>query len=40
MHVQIVQNYCFSFSNMQICDVLVGVVVAVQTPFCLTGIAF
>ena len=26
MHVQSVQNYCFSFLNMQICDVLVAVV--------------
>ena len=26
MHVQSVQNYCFSLSNMQICDVLVAVV--------------
>ena len=24
MHVQSVQSYCFSLSNMQICDVLVG----------------
>ena len=29
MHVQSVQNYCFSSSNMQICDVLVAVVVVV-----------
>ena len=29
MHVQSVQNYCFSLSNMQICDVLVVVVVVV-----------
>ena len=27
MHMQSVQNYCFSLSNMQICDVLVAVVV-------------
>ena len=27
MHVQSVQNYCFSLSNMQIYDVLVAVVV-------------
>ena len=27
MHVQSVQNYCFSLSNMQICEVFVAVVV-------------
>ena len=32
MHVQSVQNYCFSLSNMQICDVLVAVVVVVALP--------
>ena len=26
MHVQSVQNYCFSLSNMQICDILVAVI--------------
>ena len=31
MHVQIVQNCCFSLSNMQICDVLVIVVVVVRS---------
>ena len=35
MHVQSVQNYCFSSSNMQICDVLVAVVVVVaKAPLC------
>ena len=29
LHVQSVQNYCFSQSNMPICDVLVAVVVVV-----------
>ena len=29
MHVQSVHIYCFSLSNMQICDVLVAVVVVV-----------
>ena len=29
MHVQSVQKYCFSLSNMQICDVLVAIVVVV-----------
>ena len=29
MHVQSVHNFCFSLSNMQICDVLVAVVVVV-----------
>ena len=29
MHVQSVQIYCFSLSNMQICDVLVAFVVVV-----------
>ena len=29
LHVQSVQNYCFSQSNMQICYVLVAVVVVV-----------
>ena len=33
MHVQSVQNYCFSLSNMHICDVLVAfVVVVAQVP--------
>ena len=33
MHVQSVQKYCFSLSNMQICHVLVAVVVVVAlTP--------
>ena len=27
MHVQSVQKYCFSLSNMQICEVFVAVVV-------------
>ena len=31
MHVQSVQNYCFSSSNMQICDVLLTVVVVLAT---------
>ena len=29
MHVQSVQEYCFSLSNMQICEVFVAVVVVV-----------
>ena len=29
MHVQSVQKYCFSLSNMQICGVYVAVVVVV-----------
>ena len=29
MHAQSVQNYCFSLSNMQICDILVAVVAVV-----------
>ena len=29
MHVQSVQKYCFSLSNMRICDVLVAVVIVV-----------
>ena len=29
MHVQSVQKYCFSLSNMQICGILVAVVVVV-----------
>ena len=29
MHVQSVQKYCFSLSNMQICGVFVAVVVVV-----------
>ena len=29
MHVQSVRNYCFSLSNMQICDFLVAIVVMV-----------
>ena len=33
MHVQSVQRYCFSLSNMQICGVFVAVVVVVaQAP--------
>ena len=36
MHVQSVQNCCFSLSNMQICDVLVIVVVVVaKASYCL-----
>jgi len=27
MHVQSVQNYCFSLSNMHICDVIVAIVI-------------
>ena len=30
MQVQSVQNYCFSLSNMQICEVFVAVVVVVS----------
>ena len=34
MHVQHVQNCCFSLSNMQICDSLVAVVVVVaEAPY-------
>ena len=33
MHVQSVQKYCFSSSNMQICGVLVAVVVVAQAPY-------
>ena len=29
MHVQSVQEYCFSLSNMQICEIFVAVVVVV-----------
>ena len=36
MHVQSVQNYCFSLSNMQICDVLLAVVVVVANAPYLT----
>ena len=32
MHVQGVQKYCFSLSNMQICGVFVAVVVVVALP--------
>ena len=34
MHVKSVKIYCFSLSNMQISNVLVGVVVEVA-PYCL-----
>ena len=33
MHVQSVQKYCFSLSNMQICGVFVAVVVVVNYQF-------
>ena len=34
MHVQSVQKYCFTMSNMQICDHLVAVVVVFDNrPF-------
>ena len=34
MHVQSVQKYCFSLSNMQICGVFVAVVVVASAAYC------
>ena len=37
MHVQSVQNYCFSLSNMQVCGVFVAAVVVVAFKLPIVG---